>query len=69
MAKLTGVFALLALGCWIASVIYGSLYGSVVHQGFGLFLVLGVFGFLFFTILSGIIWTITKAIRNFRIKN
>jgi len=66
MGKLTGVFGLFTLGCWIASLLYGFLYGSSVHQGFGLVLVLGVFGFFFLTILSGIIWAITKAVRSFR---
>ena len=62
MAKLTGVFALLALGCGIG----GLLYGFNLHEGFGLFLALGVYGFSFLTILSGIIWAMAKAVRNFR---
>jgi hypothetical protein len=65
MGKLTGIFAGLSLLFWIV----GLLYGFNAHEGFGLFLALGMFALLFATIISFIIWGIREVIRRNRPEN
>jgi hypothetical protein len=62
MGKLTGILAGLCLLFWFV----GLLYGFNAHEGFGLFLALGLFGLLCATLISFVIWGIREVIRRNR---
>jgi hypothetical protein len=62
MAKLTGILAGLTVSFYFAA----AFYGVNPHGGFGLFILLGLFGLSCATIVSLIVWGLKTVIRNNR---
>jgi hypothetical protein len=65
MGKLTGTLAVLCLFFYI----FGAFYGFNFHEGFGLFLLLGMFALSFATLGSALVWGIREVIRRNRSQN